>query len=109
MLRDSRCCQRLARFPISPYNSLLQYHPAWLGSYRHSFLLIIIPSVNQFNLAEKIPQLLTFYRGIKVLQDNFNIYRIKDFISYAFYQLLPPRSEERRVGKECRSRWWRYH
>src|SRR5687767_15185275 len=20
-----------------------------------------------------------------------------------------PRSEERRVGKECRSRWWRYH
>src|SRR5690625_7725648 len=22
---------------------------------------------------------------------------------------LPPRSEERRVGKECRSRWSRYH
>ena len=22
---------------------------------------------------------------------------------------LLPRSEERRVGKECRSRWWRYH
>src|SRR2546429_9817977 len=21
----------------------------------------------------------------------------------------PQRSEERRVGKECRSRWWRYH
>src|SRR5438105_8464926 len=21
----------------------------------------------------------------------------------------PVRSEERRVGKECRSRWWRYH
>src|SRR5579884_2672104 len=23
--------------------------------------------------------------------------------------LLPFRSEERRVGKECRSRWWPYH
>ena len=23
--------------------------------------------------------------------------------------LLPVRSEERRVGKECRSRWWTYH
>src|SRR5690554_8233716 len=23
--------------------------------------------------------------------------------------LLKPRSEERRVGKECRSRWWPYH
>src|SRR5436309_13117817 len=22
---------------------------------------------------------------------------------------IPPRSEERRVGKECRSRWWRYY
>src|SRR6266513_4979218 len=22
---------------------------------------------------------------------------------------LPARSEERRVGKECRSRWWPYH
>src|SRR5688572_31025499 len=22
---------------------------------------------------------------------------------------LPARSEERRVGKECRCRWWRYH
>src|SRR5437899_7072738 len=22
---------------------------------------------------------------------------------------FPPRSEERRVGKECRSRWWPYH
>src|SRR5579883_1552176 len=23
--------------------------------------------------------------------------------------ILPMRSEERRVGKECRSRWWPYH
>src|SRR5438034_11195421 len=25
------------------------------------------------------------------------------------WQAAPLRSEERRVGKECRSRWWRYH
>src|SRR5437660_2929837 len=26
-----------------------------------------------------------------------------------FYPQDLPRSEERRVGKECRSRWWPYH
>src|SRR5262245_66459197 len=26
-----------------------------------------------------------------------------------FQERLKPRSEERRVGKECRSRWWPYH
>src|SRR6266702_5426697 len=24
-------------------------------------------------------------------------------------EVVPPGSEERRVGKECRSRWWPYH
>src|SRR5699024_11857374 len=24
-------------------------------------------------------------------------------------KIMIPRSEERRVGKECRSRWWKYH
>ena len=27
----------------------------------------------------------------------------------AIVQQMPPRSEERRVGKECRSRWSPYH
>ena len=33
------------------------------------------------------------------------------FIMYSndYNGWLPPRSEERRVGKECRSRWWPYH
>ena len=30
------------------------------------------------------------------------------FIGYIFYR-VPHRSEERRVGKECRSRWSPYH
>src|SRR5690554_388336 len=25
------------------------------------------------------------------------------------WEVVPHRSEERRVGKECRCRWWRYH
>src|SRR5207245_892434 len=28
---------------------------------------------------------------------------------HLFYQRAEHRSEERRVGKECRSRWWPYH
>src|SRR2546430_13075446 len=35
-----------------------------------------------------------------------------DYDGYAWYRTrfsLPPRSEERRVGKECRSRWSPYH
>src|SRR5690348_18464402 len=30
-------------------------------------------------------------------------------VCYAFQINLDGRSEERRVGKECRCRWWRYH
>src|SRR5438093_8752228 len=29
--------------------------------------------------------------------------------SVAYFGVAPSRSEERRVGKECRSRWSRYH
>src|SRR3712207_5812461 len=32
-----------------------------------------------------------------------------DALRAAFYKPPPPRSEERRVGKECRSRWSPYH
>ena len=52
------------------------------------------------------------------LKLNFNLFEIKDFnsldlntyfflVHYAFE--LKKRSEERRVGKECRSRWSPYH
>ena len=32
-----------------------------------------------------------------------------DAVTAAFKQMFPTRSEERRVGKECRSRWSPYH
>src|SRR5690554_8108402 len=37
----------------------------------------------------------------RVIPDSFILYKPRDIVS--------GRSEERRVGKECRSRWSRYH
>src|SRR2546421_6016615 len=49
-------------------------------------------------------------------QRNDVSFEVKDLISHYFYRgkkdktiLLYLRSEERRVGKECRSRWSPYH
>src|SRR5687767_15999952 len=39
----------------------------------------------------------------KALEDKKGIRR------YGFAVEPPGRSEERRVGKECRARWWQYH
>src|SRR5689334_11849807 len=50
----------------------------------------------KFTSAEKYPRVY-FTRRIK-----------KDGSLY-FGPYFPARSEERRVGKECRSRWWPYH
>src|SRR5256885_8028665 len=41
-------------------------------------------------------------------RDYFNFYRAGQCSEY-FPRVLRPRSEERRVGKECRSRWSPYH
>ena len=50
----------------------------------------------------------------KVGKIEYKQYKNKDKIEYEAYTLLPvfhntARSEERRVGKECRSRWSPYH
>ncbi|KDC10052.1 hypothetical protein AZ24_2023 [Bordetella bronchiseptica E013] len=44
-----------------------------------------------------------YEHGIVMAPDN------KDYISYKPAEGGPERSEERRVGKECRSRWSPYH
>ena len=49
---------------------------------------------------------LAFNFGLSTLFD-FNI--IIPFVIACFIVINPPRSEERRVGKECRSRWSPYH
>src|ERR1051326_1091994 len=48
-----------------------------------------------------------------IFEDNVDIYwarsRVLEKLSYAASSLPAGRSEERRVGKECRSRWSPYH
>src|SRR5207247_4224818 len=55
-----------------------------------------------------------FLAGEPVYMTDLLTKRPDDLSNYPY--LYPPltlplveRSEERRVGKECRSRWWRYH
>ena len=38
-----------------------------------------------------------------------NIIRLFLYVSFMFFVVVFTRSEERRVGKECRSRWSPYH
>ena len=38
-----------------------------------------------------------------------SVYKNKDEVDVRFAFCFPDRSEERRVGKECRSRWSPYH
>ena len=42
-------------------------------------------------------------------KDVFNDAVMKDRLPKSVYKKLKKRSEERRVGKECRSRWSPYH
>src|SRR5690349_22548111 len=52
-------------------------------------------------LLKEVPLLSTCPPGYSVT--------IEDIVFVNKYQDLEPRSEERRVGKECRSRWSPYH
>ena len=51
--------------------------------------------------------------GIRIVMSNFISNKIKeikiDSDDYLLIVLFANRSEERRVGKECRSRWSPYH
>ena len=51
-------------------------------------------------------------RGAKILERKFRIKAVDDLIMVIRDKngkILIARSEERRVGKECRSRWSPYH
>ena len=41
--------------------------------------------------------------------DTLYMTLVSTFFSYVFGMMMGTRSEERRVGKECRSRWSPYH
>src|SRR5260370_38179975 len=43
-------------------------------------------------------------------EDHYDLQKVKErILDYLAVKKLQPRSEERRVGKECRSRWSPYH
>src|SRR2546430_4156094 len=61
----------------------------------------LIPKTKRFLSAYSTPTYFAFYVGKgDTLFKNENL---------VFYNELRQRSEERRVGKECRSRWSPYH
>ena len=47
--------------------------------------------------------------GISAHQALFRWHVAIGYVCYVCFLVLPIRSEERRVGKECRSRWSPYH
>src|SRR5689334_24320699 len=62
-------------------------------------------------LVLEVPETVLQQDGLRHLEDELaarhsgNPERAFDLLD----ERRVPRSEERRVGKECRSRWWRYH
>src|SRR5690348_17742587 len=54
-----------------------------------------------------IPECIFF--GLLTAAIGFNVMHDGAHGSFSKYKLLNKRSEERRVGKECRSRWSPYH
>src|SRR3712207_8540300 len=60
-------------------------------------------------VAEAIDFLEYYAREMLRLKDGVEIYSIPGERSRYTYQPMGVRSEERRVGKECRSRWSPYH
>ena len=69
------------------------------GGGESKFFGEVTPQV-QREMSDKFESLLEFYGG--VFEENENIPAVGKIT-------VKPRSEERRVGKECRSRWSPYH
>ena len=58
----------------------------------------------------KLEELSKKWDNLKIKADSSNIdYYVKDFLRKQERVVEAYRSEERRVGKECRSRWSPYH
>src|SRR5690606_41337556 len=73
-------------------------------SFRWSFALDIFLSMSDIDGIVSICFLL-YYRGVEdpcVVQES---HRLAPFTRNNYYLYADARSEERRVGKECRSRW----
>ena len=88
-------------FPKILINGLTVTLPLTIISFALALVIALITALVQTAKIPVLRQLARFYvwviRGTPVLVQLFVV----------FYGL--PRSEERRVGKECRSRWSPYH
>ena len=69
-------------------------------------LLSVIPKqwLEQYNYSDVQSALMT---GFRILRQQYGI-SVAESQTFLLAK-RPPRSEERRVGKECRSRWSPYH
>src|SRR5438552_577840 len=88
-------------------------------------VILIVRPFPSLKYCTEIPDRLRAQRGDEVAQFIFNLgrrcHRVRDFLTQQlsvtlsqsmeglFDRVLGHRSEERRVGKECRSRWSSYH
>ena len=61
------------------------------------------------NLIRKLAKDENYKISLLIALGCFTGLRISDILSLRWKQILDTRSEERRVGKECRSRWSPYH
>src|SRR5574338_784425 len=71
---------------------------------------LILNSTGDFNPFEKKLRLKARFAAADGLREGAEVQLAGVHIGKVeTVTLLPPRSEERRVGKECRSRWSPYH
>ena len=64
-------------------------------------------NVIQISLGSDAPTSVLNYTAKALYQSQDNLQAVVNYLASSIAQL--PRSEERRVGKECRSRWSPYH
>src|SRR3712207_9549287 len=107
--------RRPPRSTLFPYTTLFR---SFLTSYQYFFNSIEsekslkprnIILFDECHLLEN--QIITWAKLELSIKDLSNKYKLLDETDFTqFVQLsVTPRSEERRVGKECRSRWSPYH
>jgi len=75
-------------------------------------MLVLFPFEEEIYKNEGIPVSYVGHPLADQIELVVDRLRYRDNLDFSVHQKLVallPRSEERRVGKECRSRWWPYH